>query len=151
MKKLTVDHVQLYDINAMLAESVNYYQQQIKNAQNLVDLSKMLLVHNCINGIFVKVNKLCELAKNQMPHVHRQSIVLTSMEAIAFCTSIVPTNNLSYREKVKQVVIDYCFEVLKEANLIPNSPAYSSSEKLAPNKALPYINKSTTMNDFFNE
>lgn len=148
MNKLTLDFHQLDALTKMLDLSLAHYASDVKNAKTLVDMCHSQLHYEVILTMYKSVLKFLHEAEKSKPLLHRIQIELTPTQALVFVTSIIPENNLSFYGTVKQIVIDYCIEILKLVNAIPNNPTYRPSENLAPGTKTPFINKSTSINDY---
>jgi hypothetical protein len=145
MKKLPMDSQQLEQLVKMLDHSVQYYTNSTLSENTLLDLCNDELRLAALMTIYTPLFRLSK------QYSLRAQIAFTPTQAIVFITSIIPTDNLTYRDKVKQIVVDYCYDVLKTANIIPNSPTFEPTGSIAPGEAIPFVNKSTTFNDYINE
>ncbi len=149
MKKLVLDSDQLDAMVAMLNASCEYYNQQCQNQTMLVDLTTDVLRSDAIAKLYNQFYRAQYKVKNSIITIYRTEFIFSKVEALVFVGSIIPGLNNTYYDGVKQVVIDYCITVLKDAGVLPNIPTYKHPvAQLAASYPQPFQSKSTSFYDF---
>lgn len=141
MNKLKLDNHQLNAMVEMLDASCNYYNQRCIDNTLLVDLVDDVLRRDAIISLYQVFFKAQYRVKNSIMTIYRTEYVFDKVEALVFVGSVIPSLNKTYYDSVKQVVIDYCLTVLKQAGVLPNIPTYKHPvEQLAASYPKPIEN-----------
>lgn len=149
MRKLVLDSDQLDAMVAMLNASCEYYNKQCQTTTMLVDLATEVLRSNAIASLYNQFYKAQYKLKNSIMTIYRTEFVFSKVEALVFVGSIIPGLNNTYYDGVKQVVVDYCISVLKDAGILPNIPTYQHPvAQLAASYPQPFQSKATSFTDF---
>lgn len=148
-KKLTLDTLQLQTAVKMFDAAVSYYNNAVKLPNNVVDLCTDQLRSVALTGIYQQLHKAQYKINNSPFKIYRVELEFSATEALTILGSVIPPNNSKHADMLKQVFIDYCIAVLKATGVFPNYPTYTPSGQLAANAPAPFINKSTTMEDYY--
>lgn len=132
---ITLDTKQLQAWYNMLDMSCIYYANACKQPNNMVDLCTDQLRYEALVTICNKAHRLNHQTLNAPIKQYTAKVEYTSLEALTILGSVIPPGNNTYNDDVKQIVIDYCIQVLKHAGVIPNMPTYTP-QNVAPNQAI---------------
>lgn len=144
---LTIDVKQLNAFYKMLDASCVYYNNTCKQPNNMIDLCTDALRADAMAKLYTRVHQLQLSMHNSQVKLYVAKIEFNALEALTILGSIIPPGNSSYNDDVKQIVIDYCISVLKQNNILPNHPTYTPAN-VSPNIVAPYLNKSTSFEDY---
>ena len=149
MKNLKLDTLQFEALVQIYDAATTHYAREVKDSTNIIDLANNQFRYNHLSNTYKQIFKLLYEVKNNA--VKQYTVDLTNYfglnDALVILSSVIPVNNNDYYSDVKQTLVDYCTSLLKYKGLIPNNPTYRLNN-VAPDAPVPYVNKSTTYNDF---
>jgi hypothetical protein len=150
MKKLTLDTFQFEALKKMVNASFSYYDIAVGEAKNIIDMSNLQLRREIIFHIAARMLKdYNKLGNGNFKQRYSLDIQFDVTEALTFLSSIIPNNTANtYADNIKQIVIDYCIEVLKENGLIPNTPTYRPAGNFAVGKPEQFTSSVTSFEDY---
>lgn len=141
---LTIEKKQLEVFKMIIQDANDYYLKQVSDALfNPIYLTE-------ISTAYLKILNLSSLLNNINFQLKKEfytcKFYIQVSECFTLLCSILPTNNIEYLAKIKELVLEHCVTVLKYYGYIDANATFKPAlPELEPKE---YFNPSTTINDF---
>ena len=135
MKKLSLDTLQFEAFANMVNDAMKHHTKALEQSENIVDITNHVLLLSGLKRVCEKTVKTIKFITNSPIKVYNVTLTFDVVMAVTLLGCIIPPENSTYNDRVKQVVIDYCISVLKENDIIPNNPTYTPKHEHAPSEA----------------